>query len=105
MTRGTTGRPPLALTAKDGTAYELRGWLTTRLYGQLPGVELIEPGVQLVEYGLDSVAALGLYGEIEEAFGLRLEPGAVYEHATVDELALHLADRAAALGRHEVAGS
>lgn len=105
MTRRTAGRPPLVITAVDGTDQELHRWLTSRLESHLPGVGPIDPAVQLTEYGLDSVAALGLYGEIEEVFALELEPGAVYAFPTVDELAAHLAGRAAARRRAEEAGS
>jgi acyl carrier protein len=94
MTRRTAHRQPLVLTALDGTDHELHGWLIARLCGQLPGTRRIDPKTQLVEYGLDSVVALGLYGEIEEVFGVFLEPGVLYDCATVEELARHLVDRA-----------
>lgn len=67
-------------------------WLKERLSEQLarPGGE-IAAGVPFYEYGMDSVACLGLCGEIEETFGLRLEPTVVWDHPTLDGLARHLA--------------
>ncbi|AUG78891.1 Putative Polyketide synthase PksN [Kitasatospora sp. MMS16-BH015] len=103
--RGTDGRPPLAIISTDGTEHELCGWLTARLHAQLPGTRPIDPDTQLIEYGMDSVVALGLYGEIEEVFGLKLDFGAVYEYATVHELAAHLAARAAVRRPRPGAGS
>ncbi|MDH6129092.1 acyl carrier protein [Kitasatospora sp. GP82] len=101
----TVDRQPLVITSVDGTEYELRSWLVDRLLDQLPGVERIDTDAQLTEYGLDSVVALGLYGEIGEVFALELEPGALYEFATVDELSLHLAQKAADRVRSREAGS
>ncbi|MEV7601801.1 acyl carrier protein [Kitasatospora sp. NPDC089797] len=95
MTRPTAHAKPPVLTALDGTEHEPQGWLIARLRAHLPVAHRIDPAAQLVEYGLDSVVALGLYGEIEETFGVMLEPGAIYDCATVRELARHLVDRAA----------
>lgn len=75
---------------RDEQAFQ--AWLTERLSEQLPcpGAEIV-PGVPFYEYGMDSVACLGLCGEIEEEFGLRLEPTVVWDHPTLDGLARHLA--------------
>ena len=40
----------------------------------------------LAEYGLDSVAALSLCGDIEEEFGLIVEPTVAWDHPTVQAL-------------------
>ncbi|MCX4554404.1 acyl carrier protein (plasmid) [Streptomyces sp. NBC_01387] len=75
---------------------EILGWLAERLgtHVSLPLSE-INPDVPYVEYGLDSVAALGLFGDIEEKFGLVLDPIVALEHATVRQLAAYLAVEAA----------
>ncbi|MDH6579755.1 acyl carrier protein [Kitasatospora sp. MAP5-34] len=101
-------RSELVITSLDGTEYELLGWLTACLGRQLPHrTRRVDIDVPLAEYGVDSVVALGLYGEIEDAFGLRLDPGVVFEHPTVHRLARCLALRAAGrpAGRGTGAGS
>lgn len=71
---------------------EILGWLTQRLGAQvsLP-VSQINPDVPYVEYGLDSVAALGLFGDIEEEFGLVLDPSIALEYSTLTLMAGFLA--------------
>ncbi|MEV6398583.1 acyl carrier protein [Streptomyces sp. NPDC051907] len=78
---------------------DFRTWLITRLseYLQRPADE-IGPRTPFAEYGLDSVAALSLYGDIEEEFGLFLEPTVAWDHPTADDLARHLADEFAKAG-------
>jgi acyl carrier protein len=75
-----------------------RSWLIDQLSTQLqrPAAE-ISPSVPFVEYGIDSVASLSLYGEIEEEFGLCLEPTVAWEYPDVDSLARHLAEESARL--------
>ncbi|MFB6819659.1 acyl carrier protein [Streptomyces sp. NPDC056347] len=70
---------------------EILGWLTDRLgtHVSLP-VEQINPDVPYVEYGLDSVAALGLFGDIEETFGIMLDPVVALERSTARLLASYL---------------
>lgn len=65
----------------------LRTWLTTRVatYAQRP-VHEIQPGVPLAEYGLDSVYALTLTGDIEDHLGLAVEPTIMWDHPTIDAL-------------------
>jgi acyl carrier protein len=71
---------------------EILGWLTERLGTQvsLP-ISQINPDVPYVEYGLDSVAALGLFGDIEERFGLVLDPSVALEYSTLASMAAFLA--------------
>lgn len=71
---------------------EFRGWLLDRLgqYLRRPGAE-IDTRVPFAEYGIDSVAALSLFGDIEDDFGLYLEPTVAWDYPTVDALARHLA--------------
>ncbi|MEV4441665.1 acyl carrier protein [Streptomyces sp. NPDC049577] len=71
---------------------EFRSWLLERLgqYLRRP-VSEIDTGVPFAEYGLDSVAALSLFGDIEDDFGLYLEATVAWDYPTVDALARHLA--------------
>lgn len=69
-----------------------RGWLLDRLavYLRRPA-EGIDPTVPLAEYGMDSVCALSLCGDLEDVFGLEVEPTLLWDHPTVDSLVRHLA--------------
>ncbi|OIJ96819.1 acyl carrier protein [Streptomyces monashensis] len=83
MSVPTTGR----------TTDELAVWLSDRIALYLRRrPEEIAPAVPLAEYGLDSVAALSLCGDIEEDFGLILEPTVAWDYPTIDALAAHLAE-------------
>jgi acyl carrier protein len=66
----------------------LRPWLTARVatYVQRPETE-IETHVPLAEYGLTSVYALTLTGDIEDHLGLVVDPTVMWDHPTIDALA------------------
>ncbi|MFD9102061.1 acyl carrier protein [Streptomyces virginiae] len=80
-----TGRPATA----DGVLPH--EWLYARLSLYLrraPGT--IDPTVPFAEYGMDSVAALSLCGDLEDEFGLEVEPTLLWDHPTVESLLTHL---------------
>ncbi|QGV77484.1 acyltransferase domain-containing protein [Streptomyces ficellus] len=68
-----------------------REWLLERL-GHYLG-RPVDDSVPLSEYGLDSVAALSLYGDIEEEFGPLIDLDDIRAYPTVRELARHMAVR------------
>ncbi len=73
------------------TPASLTVWLVDRIAVYLrrsPGE--IDPSVPLAEYGLDSVAALSLCGDIEEDFDLVLEPTVAWDYPTIEALSAHL---------------
>ncbi len=74
------------------TVDELITWLIERIavYLQRDPAE-IDPGEPLAEYGLDSVAALSLCGDVEEDFDLILDPTAAWDHPTATAFAEHIA--------------
>ncbi|WP_347178615.1 acyl carrier protein [Streptomyces iconiensis] len=82
-----------------------RDWLAARLseFLQRPVAE-IDPRTPFAEYGLDSVAALSLYGDIEDEFELYLEPTVAWDHPTVEDLARYLAREYVKLGDGESGG-
>ncbi|MFD9130088.1 acyl carrier protein [Kitasatospora sp. NPDC059571] len=88
-TMGTSGA--------DRLEHEFREWLLDRVaeYARRPRSE-IRVSVPFAEYGLDSVAALSLFGDLEDAFGLYLEPTVAWDHPTVEALARYLVTEAAA---------
>ncbi|OII64917.1 polyketide synthase [Streptomyces sp. CC53] len=79
------------------TTGSLTTWLAERiaLYLKRQPAE-IDPDTPLAEYGLDSVAALSLCGDIEDDFDVLVEPTAAWDHPTVHALAAHLAEELAA---------
>lgn len=55
----------------------------------------LEPGSvatdrNLAEYGLDSIAALTIAGDLEDELGIELPPTLLWDHPTIDELATYL---------------
>ncbi len=66
---------------------ELRAWLAERVaaYVQRSPSELAYD-VPLAEYGLDSVYALTLSGDIEDHLGIALEPTLMWDHPTIEAL-------------------
>jgi acyl carrier protein len=73
---------------------QIRSWLVDRIayYVMLPAQE-IEPDVSLAEYGLDSVYAFALCGEIEDTLGIPIEPTLLWDVDTLATLTAHLAER------------
>ncbi|WP_274563279.1 acyl carrier protein [Streptomyces spiramyceticus] len=70
----------------------IRDWLVERIAFYLEtGPEDIGTQTELVDLGLDSVYALTLCGDVEDRFGLALEPTMAWDHPTVDALTAHLA--------------
>ncbi|MBT2546203.1 acyl carrier protein [Streptomyces sp. ISL-44] len=93
-----TGRHT-ATTATAATADGVlpHAWLSARLSVYLRRApETIDPTVPLAEYGMDSVAALSLCGDLEEEFGLEVEPTLLWDHPTVASLVRHLSAALAA---------
>lgn len=66
-------------------------WLTDRLERYLGRTS--SPDTPFAEQGLDSVASLSLYGDLEEEFGLLIEPTDIWTYPTVRKLARYLALR------------
>ena len=66
----------------------LRPWLAARVaaYVQRP-VHEIQTHIPLAEYGLSSVYALTLTGDIEDHLGLVVDPTVMWDHPTIDALA------------------
>ncbi|MFI5689311.1 acyl carrier protein [Streptomyces sp. NPDC051636] len=69
-----------------------RGWLLDRVALYLGrDAQTIDPTVPLAEYGMDSVCALSLCGDLEDEFGLVVEPTLLWDHPTVQSLLAFLA--------------
>ncbi|PKV83834.1 acyl carrier protein [Streptomyces sp. TLI_146] len=72
---------------------DLEKWLIDRVAFHLhrPARE-IDPTTPLADYGIDSVAAIGICGEIEERHLLAVPPTLAYDFPTVRAIAGHLAE-------------
>jgi acyl carrier protein len=80
-------------TAVGMSVTRIRDWLLERVafYLELPP-ERVRPDQELAEIGLDSVFALSLCGDVEERFGLLVEPTMAWDHPTVNAIAEHLSE-------------
>jgi acyl carrier protein len=72
----------------------IQDWLVNRLSEWLAidarEISLVEP---FANYGLSSVAAVSLSGELSDWLGIELSPILAYEYPTVEALARHLAQQ------------
>ncbi|MFF4017246.1 acyl carrier protein [Streptomyces sp. NPDC001843] len=100
----TTRQSPSSMSAKSSTSAASgpvlpRGWLLDRVALYLGrDAQTIDPTVPLAEYGMDSVCALSLCGDLEDEFGLVVEPTLLWDHPTVQSLLAFLATRLPAAG-------
>jgi len=83
-------------TAAPQSEAALRSWLIGRVaqYVEQPA-DQIDPQLSITSYGLDSVYAFALCGEIESRLGVPIEPDVLWELDTVAALTTHLMSRLA----------
>lgn len=81
----TKGEPPSALAIED--------WLVNEVANRL-GVNSADINVRepFASYGLDSVEAVGLSGELENWLALCLPETLVWDYPTIESLAAYLAE-------------
>jgi acyl carrier protein len=81
------------LTVKDKeiSATEIQDWIVTYL-GELLEVDPddIDITIPFDRYGLDSSAAVGLTGDLEDWLGKEIDPTLLYDYPTVEALVQHL---------------
>ncbi|MEV4757002.1 acyl carrier protein [Micromonospora sp. NPDC049559] len=70
------------------TRTALTDWLVERVayYVERDPAE-IDPTRQLTIYGMDSVYTLGLAGDIEEEFGVPVDPTVAWDNPTIEAIA------------------
>lgn len=84
---------------KVRTAAEIQDWFVSSLASITNcAPEDIDLTVPFESFGLDSVAAVGLTGELEDWLGSTVDPMAVYDYPTIEALSKHLAERSARSG-------
>ena len=79
----------------DTTSVDLlKSWLIDWLAREL-GLDHsnIDPRQSFLGYGMDSVQAMTMVGDIEAKLGLRLPPTLAWDFPDIDALSAHLADR------------
>jgi acyl carrier protein len=84
----TTGFGETMDVGPDSTLAQLHEWLVERIarYLEIPPAQL-DPDQPFAEIGLDSVYALTLCGDIEDALGIEVEPTMAWDYPTVTVLA------------------
>ncbi|MFJ1969312.1 acyl carrier protein [Streptomyces sp. NPDC087903] len=93
-------RPLNGFLPQDGDR-DLEEWLTERVAFHLHRApHEIDPDTPLADYGIDSVTAISLCGEIEERHRLAVAPTVAYDFPTVHALADHLAELLADRAEH-----
>ncbi|WP_108920541.1 acyl carrier protein [Mycobacterium montefiorense] len=66
-------------------------WLATKIAGYLSITpDMVDRDRSLADYGLDSVYAVTICGEIEDAFGLPIEPTLAWDYPSVNAMSDHL---------------
>ncbi len=74
------------------TTAAIQSWLVAKLAEQL---EIDPQGIEIhqdfVEYGLNSIEAINLSGELENLLGRRLSPTLIWDYPNIEMLAVHLA--------------
>jgi acyl carrier protein len=69
----------------------IKRWLVERLAKQLSvKPEQIDSSVAFSSYGLDSLVAVKVSGDLEKLVERRLSPALLFEHPTIDALTQHL---------------
>ncbi|AEK60913.1 phosphopantetheine attachment site family protein [Collimonas fungivorans] len=70
----------------------IRQWLVKRLAKQVKvDPSAIDTAKKFELYGLDSIVAVRVSGDLEKLVEQRLSPALLFEHPSIDELSAHLA--------------
>ena len=80
------------MTATRPGEQEIRDWLTRRVATALdvpPGE--IDTASEFPSFGVDSVTAVAVTGDLEQWLGRTLDPTLLFTYSTIDTLAKHLA--------------
>jgi len=78
-------------------AAEIQTWIASYLANLLEiEADEVDVTIPFDQYGLDSAAAVGMSGDLEDWLGQKLDPTLLYDYPTVQALSKHLADSKAA---------
>ena len=74
------------------TSPEITDWLRNRIAETLgTDPSTVDATVTFDRLGLDSLALLGLIGDLASALGIQIETSVLFDHPTIEALAGHLA--------------
>lgn len=80
------------IASKTASKPEISTWLTEHVARYCEKDEsAIDPTVSLADYGMDSYYAVTLTGDIEEKFGIIVDPEMIWENPTIDLLGAAIA--------------
>lgn len=80
-----------SLTVEERSATEIQDWIVAYLADLLEiEPEEVDVTIPFNRYGLDSSAAVGLTGELEEWLSTEIDPTLLYDYPTVEALVQHL---------------
>lgn len=89
MTLGTSESLEAAGMARSSS--EVRQWLSAYLADLLEVEEdEVDTSLPFDRYGLDSSAAVGMTGDLEDWLACEIDPTVIYDYPTVDALASYL---------------
>jgi acyl carrier protein len=78
------------------TRDDIQDWLISAVARSLKiDQDEIDPAVAFDRYGMDSVVAVELTGELEKRLGLSLPPTLMYDYPTIVALSEYMADQLA----------
>ncbi|HBL10883.1 MAG TPA: phosphopantetheine-binding protein [Cyanobacteria bacterium UBA11162] len=76
------------------TALEIQAWIVSYLAKLLEiAPNQVKVTIPFDQYGLDSSAAVGMTGDLEDWMGRKIDPTLLYDYPTVKNLAQHLAGK------------
>jgi acyl carrier protein len=72
---------------------EIRQWMVNHLAELLErSPQEIKTDIPFDRYGLDSLAAVGMTGDLEDWLGEKLDPTLLYDYPTIDSFTAHLTE-------------
>lgn len=88
----TNGDPPQGRTPEEVQNYIVT-YLAEELQIDADSIDVTAPFDQLA---LDSMTAVGMTGDLEQWLGARIDPMAIYDFPTIEQLSAHLSQKSQA---------
>ncbi len=88
----TNGNSPRGRTPEEVQNYIVT-YLAEELQIDADSIDVTAPFDQLA---LDSMTAVGMTGDLQQWLGARIDPMAIYDYPTIEQLSVHLAERSLA---------
>jgi acyl carrier protein len=81
---------------QSATPGDIAAFVTAQLLGRVEALDSIDPDADLMELGVKSIDAVLVSGEIEDHYGVEVDPVLLFEYRTVNRVADWVAERLAA---------